>query len=57
MSKLSVCLTNKHYAMKMYEEVNIKIQVFFILALVRGEWLASRSGRFTPGKVHPVSTG
>jgi hypothetical protein len=57
MSKLSVCLTTKHFAMKMYGEVNVKIQVFFILALVGGEWLASRSGRFTPGKEHPVSTG
>jgi hypothetical protein len=57
MSKLSVCLTNKHYAMKMYEEVKVKIHVFLTLALVGGEWLASRPSCFTLRKEHPVSTG
>jgi hypothetical protein len=34
--------------MKMYGGVDILIHVFLILALVGGEWSASRPGRFTP---------
>jgi hypothetical protein len=34
--------------MKTYEVVDVYIHVFLISALVGGEWLASRSCRFTP---------
>jgi hypothetical protein len=48
-AKLSLCLT-KHYAIKTYEGVDVQIQVFLIVALVGGEWSASRPGRFNPGE-------
>jgi hypothetical protein len=44
-AKLSLYLTNKHYAMKAYRRVDI----FLSSALDGSEWSASRSGRFTPG--------
>jgi hypothetical protein len=40
--------------MKTYGEVDIQILIFLTSALVRGDWSASRSGRLTPGKEHPV---
>jgi hypothetical protein len=36
--------------MKVYGGVDVQKDVFLTLALVGGEWLASRPGRFTPGK-------
>jgi hypothetical protein len=36
--------------MKVYGGVNVLIYIFFISALVRGEWSGSRPGRFTPGE-------
>jgi hypothetical protein len=39
--------------MKVYEGVDVKIPVFLTLALVGGEWSASRSSRFTPGDRYP----
>jgi hypothetical protein len=44
----------KHYAMKAYGGVDVQIHIFLTSALVGGEWSASRSGRFTPGKELPV---
>jgi hypothetical protein len=39
--------------MKTYGEVDVQIHVYLTSALVRGEWSASRPGRFTPeGSVH-----
>jgi hypothetical protein len=38
----------KHYAMKAYGGVDIKIHIFFTFALVGGERSASCPGRFTP---------
>jgi hypothetical protein len=35
--------------MKACGEVNVYVQIFLTLALVGGEWSASRLGRFTPG--------
>jgi hypothetical protein len=34
--------------MKTYGGVDVQIHVFLTLALVGGEWSASRPGRFTP---------
>jgi hypothetical protein len=34
--------------MKAYGEADVYIPIFLTLALVGGEWSASRSGRFTP---------
>jgi hypothetical protein len=39
--------------MKAFEGMNVYFQVFLTSALVRGEWLASRSVRFTPGEISP----
>jgi hypothetical protein len=39
-----------HYTMKTYERVDILIHVVLTSALVGGELLDSRSGRFTPGE-------
>jgi hypothetical protein len=36
--------------MKAYMGVNVYIDVFFTLALVGGEWSASRPDRSTPGE-------
>jgi hypothetical protein len=35
--------------MKAYGGVDVQIHIFLTSALVEGEWLASRAGRFTPG--------
>jgi hypothetical protein len=35
--------------MKTYGEVDVYIHVFLTSAIARGEWSASRPGRFTPG--------
>jgi hypothetical protein len=35
--------------MKAYGGVHVQIHIFFTSALARGEWSASRPGRFTPG--------
>jgi hypothetical protein len=35
--------------MKAYGGVDVQIQISLTSALVRGEWSASRPGRFTPG--------
>jgi hypothetical protein len=37
--------------MKTYGGVDVQIHVFLISALARGEWTASRPGRFTPGEM------
>jgi hypothetical protein len=43
----------KHYAMKTYGGTDLWILVFFILALVGGEWSATLPGRFNPGESVP----
>jgi hypothetical protein len=40
----------KYHATKMYGGVELLLQVFLTLTLDGDEWLASRPGRFTPGK-------
>jgi hypothetical protein len=40
--------------MKEYGGVDVYIYIFLTLALVGGEWSASRPGRFIPGKERPV---
>jgi hypothetical protein len=35
--------------MEVYEGLDVQIHIFLTSALVRGEWLTSRPGRFTPG--------
>jgi hypothetical protein len=52
--KLSLCLINKHYAMKAYGEVD---HTFLTSALAGGEWSASRPGRLNPGERTPVPIG
>jgi hypothetical protein len=54
--KLSLGLT-KHHSIKTYGEVEVQLYAFFTSALDGGEWLASRPGRFTPGKELPVPIG
>jgi hypothetical protein len=49
----SLCLS-KYYGMNTYRGVEVYLHVFFTLAPDRGEWSASRPGRFTPGKELPV---
>jgi hypothetical protein len=49
---MSLCLT-KHYAMKMYEGVNVQIHAFLTFALVGGEWSDSHPCRFIPGERAP----
>jgi hypothetical protein len=39
--------------MKTYGGVDVYTHVFLTSALVRGEWAASRPGRFTPGERAP----
>jgi hypothetical protein len=39
--------------MKTYGGVDVLIHIFLTSALVRGEWSASRPGRFTPGEIAP----
>jgi hypothetical protein len=39
--------------MKTYGGVDVQIHIFLTSALVRGEWTASRPGRFTPGERAP----
>jgi hypothetical protein len=39
--------------MKAYGGVDVYIHIFLTLALLGGEWSASRLGRFTPGKRVP----
>jgi hypothetical protein len=39
--------------MKAYGEVDVWVHAFLTLALVGGEWSASRSGRFTPAERTP----
>jgi hypothetical protein len=39
--------------MKAYEGVDVSIYIFLTLAISGGEWAASRSGRFIPGKRAP----
>jgi hypothetical protein len=41
--------------MKAYGGLDIYIHVFLTSALVGGEWLASRLGRFNPGEKAPVT--
>jgi hypothetical protein len=43
----------KHYVMKTYGGADVYIYVFSNLALVGGEWSASRHGRITPGERVP----
>jgi hypothetical protein len=47
----------KHYVMKAYGGADVEIHIFLTSALVGGEWSASRTGRFIPGKEPPVRTG
>jgi hypothetical protein len=49
---MCLCLT-KHYAMKIYGGVDVKIHVFLTLALVGGEWLASCPCRFIRKEIAP----
>jgi hypothetical protein len=39
--------------MKAYGGVDVQIHIFLTSALVGGEWLASRTGRFTPRERAP----
>jgi hypothetical protein len=39
--------------MKAYGGVDLQILIFLTSAVVRGEWSASRTGRFTPGERAP----
>jgi hypothetical protein len=41
------------YAMKAYGGVDVQFHIFLTLALVGGEWSASRPGRFTPRERAP----
>jgi hypothetical protein len=43
--------------MRTYGGVDAQIHVFLTSALVRGEWPASRPGRFTPGERVPGTHG
>jgi hypothetical protein len=42
-----------YYAMKAYVGLDVYIHIFLTSALGRGEWSASRTGRFTPGERAP----
>jgi hypothetical protein len=46
-AKLPLCLT-KYHATKTNWGVHVQLHAFLSLALDRGEWSASHSGRFTP---------
>jgi hypothetical protein len=52
--KLSLCLT-KHHAMKTFWGVEVWLHSFLTSAVDRGEWSASRLGRFTPRERAPVT--
>jgi hypothetical protein len=39
--------------MKVYAGVDVSIHIFLTSALIRGEWSASCTGRFTPGGPAP----
>jgi hypothetical protein len=39
-----------HIEIQMYEGVKVQIHDFLALAPAGGEWVASHSGHFTPGK-------
>jgi hypothetical protein len=41
--------------MRAYVGVDVQIHIFLTLALVGGEWSASRPGLFTPGERAPSS--
>jgi hypothetical protein len=43
-----------HQAKKTYEGVEGTLSVLLSPTLQRGEWSASRSGHFVPGKVHDM---
>jgi hypothetical protein len=43
--------------MKTYGGMDVQTRVFLTLALVGGEWPASRTVRFTPGEIVPVPIG
>jgi hypothetical protein len=43
--------------MKAYGGVDVQIDIFLTSALVVGEWLVSRPGRFTPGETGPGIRG
>jgi hypothetical protein len=45
--------------MKMCGGQDVEIHVYLTLALVGGEWSASRPGRFTPGEItrYPLNRG
>jgi len=45
--KRKVYLT-KHHAMKIYLGVEVQLHTFFDLDTNKGDWSASRPGRFTP---------
>jgi hypothetical protein len=47
----------KHYAIKVYGEMNVYIHIFFSSALDGVEWSASCPDRFTSGERAPVPIG
>jgi hypothetical protein len=49
---LSLCST-KHYAMETCGAANVELHVVLALALVGGEWSASRPGALASGKEPP----
>jgi hypothetical protein len=45
--------SRKHYTLKAYGGVDVKIHVFLTSAVIGSEWSASRVGRFIPGERAP----
>jgi hypothetical protein len=43
--------------MKAYGWLDKRFHIFLTSALVGGEWIASHTGRFTPGEIAPVPIG
>jgi hypothetical protein len=43
--ELSLCVTNKHYAIETYKGVDVYIHI--LISLLVGEWSTSRSGHYT----------